>query len=58
MSKVYDYIIIGAGIGGITYAYKNKSDNFIILEKNDYIILSECPYGDGKSTQKLLKIFK
>lgn len=37
MSKVYDYIIIGAGIGGITYAYKNKSDNFIILEKNDYI---------------------
>jgi len=37
MNKIYDYIIIGAGIAGITYAHKNKSNNFIILEKNDYI---------------------
>lgn len=26
--------------------------------KNDYIILSECPYGDGKSTQKIIKILE
>ena len=37
MNKIYDYIIIGAGISGITYAYRHKSRNFIILEKNDYI---------------------
>lgn len=37
MTTIYDYIIIGAGIAGITYAYKNKSNNFIILEKNNYI---------------------
>jgi hypothetical protein len=37
MNKIYDYIIIGAGISGITYAFKNKTNNFIILEKNDYI---------------------
>jgi hypothetical protein len=37
MDKIYDYIIIGAGIAGITYAYRHKSSNFIILEKNDYI---------------------
>lgn len=37
MTTIYDYIIIGAGFAGITYAYKHKSDNFIILEKNDYI---------------------
>ena len=37
MNTIYDYIIIGAGIAGITYAYKHKSNNFIILEKNDYI---------------------
>jgi hypothetical protein len=37
MSDIYDYIVIGAGIAGLTYAYRNKSNNFIILEKNDYI---------------------
>ncbi len=37
MNKIYDYVIIGAGIAGITYAYRHKSNNFIILEKNDYI---------------------
>lgn len=37
MNNIYNYIIIGAGIAGISFAYKNKSDNFIILEKNDYI---------------------
>lgn len=37
MNKIYDYIIIGAGISGITYAHRHKSSNFIILEKNDYI---------------------
>lgn len=37
MNKLYDYIIIGAGISGITYALNNKTNNFIILEKNDYI---------------------
>lgn len=36
-NKIYDYIVIGAGFAGIYYAYKNKSNNFIILEKNDYI---------------------
>ena len=34
MSDIYDYIVIGAGIAGLTYAYRNKSNNFIILEKN------------------------
>ena len=37
MDNIYDYIIIGAGISGIAYAYKNKTDKFLILEKNDYI---------------------
>lgn len=37
MNNIYEYIIIGAGVAGLTYAYKNKSNNFIILEKNDYI---------------------
>jgi hypothetical protein len=37
MTIIYDYIIIGAGIAGISYAYKHKSTNFIIFEKNDYI---------------------
>lgn len=37
MNKLYDYVIIGAGIAGLTYAFRNKSNNFIILEKNDYI---------------------
>jgi hypothetical protein len=36
-SKIYDYIIIGCGIGGISYAYKNPITNFLILEKNNYI---------------------
>ena len=37
MATIYDYIIIGAGFAGVLYAYKHKSANFIILEKNDYI---------------------
>jgi hypothetical protein len=37
MDNIYNNIIIGAGIAGITYAYKHKTDNFLILEKNDYI---------------------
>jgi hypothetical protein len=37
MAITYDYIIIGAGFAGILYAHKHKSDNFVILEKNDYI---------------------
>lgn len=37
MNETYDYVIIGAGIAGLTYAFQNKSNNFIILEKNDYI---------------------
>ena len=37
MDNIYNYIIIGAGISGITYAYKNKTDKFLILEKNDYV---------------------
>jgi len=37
MTTSYDYIIIGAGIAGIMYAYKHKSTNFVILEKNDYV---------------------
>lgn len=37
MNTIYDYIIIGAGIAGITYASRHKSSNFVILEKNDYI---------------------
>ena len=36
-TNIYDYIVIGAGIAGITYSYTNKSDNFVILERNDYI---------------------
>lgn len=26
--------------------------------KNDYIISNECPYGDGKSTEKIIKILE
>lgn len=37
MKKIYDYVVIGAGIAGLTYAFRNKSNNFVILEKNDYI---------------------
>lgn len=32
-----DTIIIGSGIAGLYYAYKNPKLNYIILEKNDYI---------------------
>ena len=35
--NIYDEIIIGAGISGISYSFIKKLSNFIILEKNDYI---------------------
>lgn len=37
MEKIYDYVVIGAGIAGLTYSFRNKSNNFVILEKNDYV---------------------
>jgi hypothetical protein len=36
-SNIYDYIVVGAGFAGLGYSYANKSDNFAILDKNDYI---------------------
>ena len=36
MNKIYDYIIVGAGISGLYFSYKlknNNNNNFIILEK-------------------------
>ena len=35
---IYDYIIIGAGIGGLYNAYLlNQNYTVLVLEKNDYI---------------------
>jgi UDP-N-acetylglucosamine 2-epimerase (non-hydrolysing) len=33
-------------------------ENLFYKIKNDYIITSECPYGDGKSTEKIIKILE
>jgi phytoene dehydrogenase-like protein len=35
--NIYDYIIIGAGIAGLSWGFRNFNENFLILEKNDYI---------------------
>lgn len=35
---MYDYIVIGAGVAGLYFAYKNLFDkNYLILDKRDYI---------------------
>ena len=36
-SNTYDYIVVGAGVAGLAYGYANKSDNFAIFDKNNYI---------------------
>jgi hypothetical protein len=34
---MYNYIIIGAGISGLYLGYKLKNENFLIIDKNNYI---------------------
>ena len=37
MVNIYDYVIVGSGISGLYFAHllKDKTDNFIILEKKE-----------------------
>lgn len=36
-NHIYDEIIIGCGVAGLYYVYKNKPSNYVIFEKNDRI---------------------
>ena len=48
--KSVKYLIIGAGISGLTFAEQKKNDDYIILEKDDYITVTFT--GDIKNYHK------
>lgn len=37
MGEIYDAVVLGAGLAGLSSAYHLKTDNYVVLEKENYI---------------------
>jgi len=48
----FDYVIIGAGIGGLMFAYQMNENNpnakILVIEKGDVLFNRKCPINEGK----------
>ena len=48
----FDYVIIGAGIGGLMFAYQmgenNRNAKILVVEKGDVLFNRKCPINEGK----------
>ena len=48
----FDYVIIGAGIGGLMFAYQmgqnNRDAKILVVEKGDVLFNRKCPINEGK----------
>lgn len=48
----FDYVIVGAGIGGLMFAYQmgenNRDAKILVVEKGDVLFNRKCPINEGK----------
>ena len=53
MNKNYDIVVIGAGIGGLMFAYQaainNPNDKILIIDKGNMLLERKCPIIDNKT---------